>query len=81
MYLQEVSDPECYTVSDIAKYIYEYLNTKENITLNEIYAVLDEHPIVPSEGYKNKIKTELKKLGVKISNSIVSFPANKGEVQ
>lgn len=81
MYLQEVSDPECYTVSDIAKYIYEYFNTKENITLNEIYAVLDEHPIFPSEGYKNKIKTELKKLGVKISDSIVSFPANKGEVQ
>ena len=42
MYLQEVSDPECYTVSDIAKYIYETFNTKGNVSLKEIYANFSE---------------------------------------
>jgi len=78
--LEKNPDTDCYTISDIAKYIYETFNTKGNVSLKEIYAMLDEHPIFPTEGYKNKIKAELKKLGVQISNSIVSFPINKGEV-
>lgn len=74
MYLQEVSDPECYTVSDIAKYIYETFNTKGNVSLKEIYANLDSHPIFPTNGYKMEIKSALKKLGVKILKDSIEFP-------
>ena len=79
--LQELSDPECYTVYDIAKCIYESFSDRESVSLNEIYAMLDEHPIFPSDGYKNEIKAELKKLGVQISTTAVSFPKNQGIMQ
>ena len=79
--LQETADPECYTVSDIAKYIFETFNTKKVVLLKEIYADLDKHPIFPSDGYKNEIKAELKKIGIKISNTTITFPQKQGEVQ
>ena len=80
--LQEKSDPECYTVSDIAKYIYEKYSNAGTYLLADIYADLDEHPVFPSDGYKNEIKSELKKLGVKISGTTITFPQKQGgEVQ
>ena len=79
--LQETADPECYTVSDIAKYIYETFNAKKIVPLKEIYATLDEHPIFPSDGYKNEIKSELKKLGIIVSKNTITFPQIQGEVQ
>lgn len=79
--LQETADPECYTVTDIAKYIYKTFNQNGTPTLNEIYTALDKHPIFPSDGYKNEIKSELKKLGVKVSGTTITFPQRQGEVQ
>ena len=79
--LQGTADPECYSVSDIAKYIFETFNSKKVVLLKEIYADLDKHPIFPSDGYKNEIKAELKKLGIKISNTTITFPQKQGEVQ
>ena len=72
--LQEASDPECYTVVDIAKYIYEIFKDKGTVLLSEVYKTLDEHPIFPSDGFKPEIKNELKKLGVQVMKDRISFP-------
>ena len=42
---------------------------------------LDEHPIFPSDGFKNEIKAELKNLGIEISSTTITFPQKQGEVQ
>lgn len=71
--LQEKPDPDCYTVSDIARYIYMKYKNHKTILLDDIYADLDSHPIFPTDGYKAEIKGELKKLGVKIMKNSISF--------
>lgn len=79
--LKKKSDSECYTVFDIAKYIYEKYNINEAVPLENIYADLDEHPIFPSDGYKNEIKKELKRFGVKfLKNATVVFPKKAGNL-
>lgn len=54
------TDEDCYYVKDIAKDIYEKYHARGTIKLKEIYQYLDEHPIFPSDGYKQDIKRELK---------------------
>lgn len=73
------TDEYCYFVKDIAKYIFEKYKALETVTLDKIYADLDEHPIFPSDGYKKEIKAELKSIyGVTISKEgKVIFPSNK----
>ena len=51
---------ECYYVKDIAKDIYDKFHARGSVKLSEIYQYLDEHPIFPSDGYKQDIKRELK---------------------
>ena len=53
------TDDECYYVKDIAKDIFEQFGSRGSVKLSEIYHYLDEHPVFPSEGYKNEIKREL----------------------
>ena len=72
--LEKNPDTDCYTIFDIAKYIYETFNTKGTVSLKEIYANLDSHPIFPTNGYKMEIKSALKKLGVKILKDSIEFP-------
>ena len=79
--LDKIPDSDCYTISDVARYIFKkYKNTK-NILLEDVYNDLDKHPIFPSDGYKNEIKSELKKLGIKISSTTITFPQKQGEEQ
>ena len=47
----------------------------------DVYKDLDKHLIFPSDGFKNEIKTELKKLGIEISSTTITFPQKQGEVQ
>ncbi|MEA4896554.1 MAG: three-Cys-motif partner protein TcmP [Oscillospiraceae bacterium] len=54
------TDEQCYYVIDIAKYLYDKYHAMASVTLDMIYHDLDEHPIFPSDGYKNDIKNELK---------------------
>ncbi len=71
--LDKIPDSDCYTISDVARYIFKkYKNTK-NVLLEDVYKDLDCHPIFPSEGFKPEIKKELKKLGVKIMKDSISF--------
>ena len=44
---------------DIAKYLQEHFKGRQMVPLNELWELLDDHPIFPSEGYRNDIKKEL----------------------
>ncbi|MBQ7032384.1 MAG: three-Cys-motif partner protein TcmP [Clostridia bacterium] len=57
---QTTTDDSCYYIKDVAKYIYAKYNERGTVSLEEIYNDLDQHPIFPSDGYKNDIKTELR---------------------
>ena len=54
------TDYKCLTVSDIAKYVYDKYSSRGKVEVSVVYQDLDMHPIFPSEGYKDKIKKELK---------------------
>lgn len=60
------TDEQRYSIHDIAKYIHEKYSSRGEVELNEIYNDLDTHPVLPSDGYKDDIKRELKQFfGVK----------------
>lgn len=52
--------PGVYTVYDIAKYIYNNYKDRGEVTWDEIYEHLEQHPIFPCDGYKTEIKNVLK---------------------
>lgn len=52
--------PGVYTVYDIAKYIYSRYKDRGEVTWDEIYEHLEQHPIFPCDGYKPEIKNMLK---------------------
>lgn len=52
--------PGVYTVYDIAKYIYNKYKDKGEVTWDEIYEHIEQHPIFPCDGYKSEIKITLK---------------------
>lgn len=54
------TDNQCYTVSDIAKYIIAEYKSQNEVLLDDVYKDLDIHPVFPSDGYKSEIKEELK---------------------
>ena len=65
---------ECYYVKDIAEYLQGKFRGQRNVPFSELWAVLDNHPIFPSDGFRNEIKKELKNLyGATITKSAVSF--------
>jgi len=68
------TDDHCYYVQDIAQYIYDAYKGRASVALGEIYALLDDHPIFPSDGYKTKIKDELKKrYNAHVSTTTITF--------
>lgn len=77
------TDEQCYCIHDIAKFIYEKYNSKDNVDLSMIYSDLDTHPVFPSDGYKNDIKMDLKNIyGVKFPrDGKVIFPVTQGAAQ
>ena len=53
-------DEYCYNLHNVAEYIQKIFAGKQGVPLDEIWGVLDEHPIFPSDGFKKAIKEELK---------------------
>lgn len=73
------TDTSCFHVRDIAKYLQDNFKGRSLVPLTELWNLLDEHPIFPSEGYRNEIKKELVcSYGAKIEQ-IVRVESNKKE--
>lgn len=58
-FISTETDASCFRVTDIAKYLNENFRGRQEVPLSELWELLDEHPIFPSEGYRNEIKREL----------------------
>ena len=56
-------EKDCYNISDIADYIVDTFKGRTAVPLEEIWTLLDEHPIFPAEGYIPQIKAALKRTG------------------
>ena len=54
------TDESCFVVRDIAKYLSRAFAGKTEVPLNDLWNLLDEHPIFPSDGYRKEIKSDLK---------------------
>lgn len=68
------TDERCYYVKDIADYLQDHFSGRLDVPFEALWNVLDEHPIFPSDGYRNAIKNELKtRYNVKISRNKISF--------
>lgn len=52
------TDESCFTIHDIAKFLQKAFSGRKDIRLDEMWELLDEHPIFPSS-YRNQIKQEL----------------------
>ena len=67
-------DKQCYTVNDIADYIVDNFKGRSAVPLKEIYDVVDEHPVFPTDGWKPQIKDALKLTGrCKVGRSTADF--------
>lgn len=53
------ADESCFHVIDIAKYLQQSFKGREKVPLDEMWSLLDDHPIFPSDGYRNEIKKDL----------------------
>ena len=69
-----VADEDCYYIQDIASYLNSYFCGQQNIPLETLWSVLDEHPIFPSDGFRREIKKELRDVhGAMVSGKTISF--------
>ncbi len=66
-------DDNCYYVQDIVKFIVGIFKGRQDVPLKEIWAAVDEHPVFPSDLYKNEIKDQLRQWGYKLHRSSIDF--------
>jgi three-Cys-motif partner protein len=67
-------DEYCYYIKDIAEYLHNMFLGQKYVPLKKVWQALDQHPVFPSEGFRNEIKSELKKLYEdEISKQEISF--------
>lgn len=71
-------DTNCFTISNVAEFIYDNYKEKNKVSLKEIWDLLNTHPIFPSDGFKNEIKKELKnEYDVKESKGYLIFKSER----
>ena len=72
-------DEYCYDVYNIVSYVQQNFKGQKNVPLDDVWSLLDAHPVFPSDGYKNDIKYILKKYyDAKESKGMMSFTARRG---
>ena len=54
------TDEYCYDLTDVASYVQEHFCGQKDVPLEEIWKLLDTHPVFPSDGYRKDIKKSLK---------------------
>lgn len=57
--IAEEEDESCLHVVDIAKYLQRSFRGRKQVPLDEMWELLDNHPIFPSEGFRNEVKGNL----------------------
>ena len=57
--ITEEEDESCLHVIDIAKYLQHCFRGRKQVPLDEMWDLLDNHPIFPSEGFRSEIKSDL----------------------
>lgn len=57
--IAEEEDESCLHVIDIAKYLQHSFRGRKQVPLDEMWELLDDHPIFPSEGFRNEVKSDL----------------------
>lgn len=55
-----VVDEDCYYLKDIADYLQKIFEGQQDVPFDTLWQVLNEHPVFPSDGFRNQIKNELK---------------------
>ncbi|MGN0805328.1 MAG: three-Cys-motif partner protein TcmP [Candidatus Coproplasma sp.] len=69
---------DCYFIKDIAEYLQNKFAGKQNIPFAEIWALLDDHPVFPSDGFRNDIKQALRSnYNADIKKNTISFESKK----
>lgn len=72
-------DENCYDLNSIALYLHENFYGKKDVPLEEVWAILDKHPVFPSEGYRPQLKSILKNdYGAKLSQKAITFAEGRG---
>ena len=72
------TDENCYYVPDIASYLQSVFRGRRDVPLNEIWSLLETHPVFPSDGFRPEIKRLLKvEHGAIIGRSSVTFSDRK----
>ena len=57
--IAEEEDESCLLVIDIAKYLQRSFRGRKQVPQDEMWELLDNHPIFPSEGFRNEVKGNL----------------------
>ena len=77
--ITEEEDESCLHVIDIAKYLQRSFRGRKQVPLDEMWEFLDNHPIFPSEGFRNEIKSDLTDFFDAKIEQIVNFETGKKE--
>lgn len=73
-YCETASDENCYYIKDVVDYIQNNFDSQQDVPLDVVWELLDNHPVFPSDGYKKEIKQQLKeRYQVAFHGSTVSF--------
>lgn len=68
------TDEFCFYIKDIAEYLQKSFNGKSDVPMDDVWKLLDGHPVFPSDGFRSQIKNELKQNhGAHVSKSTISF--------
>ena len=71
---KHAEDDFCYDIYSIASYVQDTFGGRRDVSLDEIWLLLDKHPVFPSDGYRTRIKDVLKKdFGAQISGQKILF--------
>lgn len=71
--LTAAEDENCYYIDNIVEFIINTFSGRVDVPLKEIWDAVDEHPVFPSDLFKNDIKDKLKERGYKIHRSSIDF--------
>lgn len=68
------TDEYCYNINDIAYYIQKKYAGQQAVAIDDIWKILEAHPVFPHKGFRKEIKKELKTVyGAKEYRATMSF--------